>query len=161
MHLILSFHWLAFPCQCASSCLGFISNYRYLLVTVVNYADVGMMKHWWLNYRNGPVKYYSGLTVVLNFLQVYQWITFNFVFSADERWVGYYFLDIFLNLFCHCAYHCILLFPPFSCYRDGNLPVSFIQKYLAKKLDLTSEVEVRSQFHFLKIDSPLIFKSAI
>lgn len=27
--------------------------------------------------------------------------------------------------------------------RDGNVPVSFIQKYLVKKLDLTSEVEVR------------------
>ncbi|KAJ6920589.1 E3 ubiquitin protein ligase DRIP2-like [Populus alba x Populus x berolinensis] len=27
--------------------------------------------------------------------------------------------------------------------KDGNVPVSFIQKYLVKKLDLTSEVEVR------------------
>ncbi|RVW96077.1 E3 ubiquitin protein ligase DRIP2 [Vitis vinifera] len=26
--------------------------------------------------------------------------------------------------------------------RDGNLPVSFIQKYLVKKLDLTNEAEV-------------------
>lgn len=32
--------------------------------------------------------------------------------------------------------------------RNGNLPVSFIQKYLVKKLDLTSEAEV-SLFSFL------------
>jgi hypothetical protein len=28
------------------------------------------------------------------------------------------------------------------CHRDGNMPVSFIQKYLMRKLELTSEAEV-------------------
>lgn len=30
----------------------------------------------------------------------------------------------------------------FFCGRDGKVPVSFIQKYLMKKLDLTNESEV-------------------
>lgn len=30
----------------------------------------------------------------------------------------------------------------FICHRDGNVPVSFIQKYLMRKLDLTNEAEV-------------------
>lgn len=29
------------------------------------------------------------------------------------------------------------------CGRDGNLPVSFVQKYLMRKLDLSSESEVK------------------
>lgn len=28
------------------------------------------------------------------------------------------------------------------CHRDGSAPVSFIQKYVMKKLDLSSETEV-------------------
>ena len=34
----------------------------------------------------------------------------------------------------------------FFFHRDGKMPVSFIQKYLVKKLDLTSEAEVCSSF---------------
>lgn len=30
--------------------------------------------------------------------------------------------------------------------RDGNIPVSFIQKYLMRKLDLKSEAEVSNLF---------------
>lgn len=30
----------------------------------------------------------------------------------------------------------------FCCHRDGNVPVSLIQKYLMRKLDLTTEAEV-------------------
>jgi hypothetical protein len=34
----------------------------------------------------------------------------------------------------------------FFFHRDGKMPVSFIQKYLVKKLDLTSEAEVCLSF---------------
>lgn len=34
----------------------------------------------------------------------------------------------------------------FIFHRDGKMPVSFIQKYLVKKLDLTSEAEVCLSF---------------
>lgn len=66
------------------------------------------------------------------------------------------FLDIFLKfiVFLYLSTHLYFFSSSFSCHRDGNLPVSFIQKYLVKKLDLTSEAEVSSQFHFPKIDSP-------
>lgn len=39
-----------------------------------------------------------------------------------------------------------VLFPLISFCRDGKMPVSFIQKYLVKKLDLTSEAEVCLSF---------------
>lgn len=43
----------------------------------------------------------------------------------------------------NCLMFCSHLF---SFHRDGKMPVSFIQKYLVKKLDLTSEAEVCLSF---------------
>lgn len=49
----------------------------------------------------------------------------------------YTFLSRALYIF---GLHCLT--PVSLCDRDGNIPVSFIQKYLMRKLDLKSETEV-------------------
>lgn len=38
------------------------------------------------------------------------------------------------------------------CHRDGNLPVSFVQKYLMRKLDLSSESEVKELTSFSLVE---------
>lgn len=60
------------------------------------------------------------------------------------------FLNLWLVLF-RMMQHIATSYSSFSLsylhdHRDGRMPVSFIQKYLAKKLNLTSETEVSSSF---------------
>lgn len=42
----------------------------------------------------------------------------------------------------YCSQEIFLFIPVSFTHRDGSMPVSFIQKYLMRKLDLTSEDEV-------------------
>lgn len=95
-------------------------------------------------------KCYCLLVVILKLSEVHQYFAFYFPkwkmnwllsFRRSFRFVHYYYVSINKLLIF------FLLFYP----RDGNLPVSFIQKYLMKKLDLTSEVEVSFQSHALKL----------
>lgn len=124
------------------------------LAIIVNYVIVAMEDHQRLANRNVSNKCQCLLMVVMKFSEVHQYLHFIFL---DEEQGDYYCLRSFK--FVVCFYVSInkqlIVFPLFD-HRDGNLPVSFIQKYLVKKLDLTSEAEVSFQSHSLKLVSGVL-----
>lgn len=81
-----------------------------------------------------------------------KWV-FNILLLEDHAhylWILVYVSGNF-HLKCFGTCYICFIYEFSNCCRDGSLPVSFIKKYLVKKLNLASEAEVSATLTFSRV----------
>lgn len=84
------------------------------------------------------LRLHCNINFLLNTVSLSGWISSYPRFLGSIIWIMWEVID----LICTPCIH----------FRDGSIPVSFIQKYLKRKLALTSEVEVMSFLYLTTIN---------